>query len=162
MPARTSTSSSSRPGCDFARHLHPAPSRRRSSRTSSDEGPIELIVNRGAGAIDMLPAGIKSDPEAVAETIANNIRKVIIDERAAEPEVLRHDVRAARRAPRGAAEGALDYKDYLAKLLEQAAKLGRKESDDRLSIVGAQWRPEGLVDFFGPEDGLAPRSTRRS
>ena len=46
-----------------------------------DAGLIELIVNFGAGAIDKLPDGIKKDPEAVAETITNNIRKVIIDER---------------------------------------------------------------------------------
>ena len=49
------------------------------------------------------PKGIKKDPEAVAETIANNMRKVIIDERATEPEVLRQDVRAARRPHRAAA-----------------------------------------------------------
>ena len=46
-----------------------------------DTGLIQLIVRLGAGAIDKLPEGIKADPEAVAETITNNMRKVIIDER---------------------------------------------------------------------------------
>ena len=50
-----------------------------------DTGLIELIVQLGAGAIDKLPKGIKKDPEAVAETITNNMRKVIIDERAMNP-----------------------------------------------------------------------------
>jgi len=36
----------------------------------------------GAGAIDKLPEGIKKDPEAVAETITNNMRKVIMWSRA--------------------------------------------------------------------------------
>src|SRR4029453_13967475 len=45
-----------------------------------DTGLIQLIVEQGVGAIDKLPAGIKKDPEAVAETITNNMRKVIIDE----------------------------------------------------------------------------------
>ncbi|MBB0990776.1 HsdR family type I site-specific deoxyribonuclease, partial [Dietzia sp. SLG510A3-30A2] len=50
-----------------------------------DTGLIDLIVKLGAGAIDKLPAGIKKDPEAVAETITNNMRKVIIDEHALNP-----------------------------------------------------------------------------
>ena len=41
---------------------------------------IQLIVERGAAAVDVLPEGIKSSPEAVAETIENNVRKLIIDE----------------------------------------------------------------------------------
>ncbi len=48
----------------------------------ADTGLIELIVQMGANAIDQLPEGIKRDPEAVAETITNNMRKVIVDERA--------------------------------------------------------------------------------
>ncbi|MGW8535783.1 type I restriction enzyme subunit R domain-containing protein [Rhodococcus qingshengii] len=47
-----------------------------------DTGLIDLIVKLGDGAIDKLPAGIRKDPKAVAKTIANNMRKVIIDEHA--------------------------------------------------------------------------------
>src|ERR1039457_2503605 len=50
-----------------------------------DSTLIQLIVKLGAGALDKLPNGIKKDPEAVAETIANNIRKLIIDERPLNP-----------------------------------------------------------------------------
>lgn len=50
-----------------------------------DTGLIELIVKMGAGAIDKLPKGIKKNKEAVAATIANNIRRVIIDEHAMNP-----------------------------------------------------------------------------
>ncbi len=41
---------------------------------------IELIVKRGVDAVSALPDGIKRNKEAVAETIENNIRKLIIDE----------------------------------------------------------------------------------
>ena len=42
---------------------------------------LELIVKAGiAGAIDSLPAGIKGSKDAVAETIANNVRSKIIQE----------------------------------------------------------------------------------
>ena len=50
-----------------------------------DTGLVQLIVQLGAGALDKLPKGIRKDPEAVAETIANNVRKVIIDEHAMNP-----------------------------------------------------------------------------
>ncbi len=46
---------------------------------------IELIVQRGTDAIEALPKGIKESPEAVAETIENNLRKVIIDQQPTNP-----------------------------------------------------------------------------
>ena len=62
-----------------------------------DTGLVQLIVQLGAGAIDKLPEGIKKDPEAVAETIANNVRKVIIDEHAMNPKYYDKMSDAARR-----------------------------------------------------------------
>lgn len=41
---------------------------------------VQLIVERGAAAVGALPKGIHESKEAVAETIENNIRKLIIDE----------------------------------------------------------------------------------
>ena len=70
-----------------------------------DTGLIQLIVEMGAGAIDKLPKGIKNDPEAVAETIANNMRKVIIDERAMNPKYYDKMSAAARCAHRAAPPG---------------------------------------------------------
>ncbi|MCY1308833.1 hypothetical protein D9M68_709720 [compost metagenome] len=37
-------------------------------------------MERGVGAVDALPKGIRESQEAVAETIENNVRKLIIDE----------------------------------------------------------------------------------
>ena len=41
---------------------------------------VELIVERGAEAVNQLPEGIRKNKEAVAEVIENNVRKLIIDE----------------------------------------------------------------------------------
>ncbi len=46
---------------------------------------IQLIVERGADAVQELPAGIASNPAAMAETIENNLRRVIIDEQPINP-----------------------------------------------------------------------------
>jgi type I restriction enzyme R subunit len=120
-----------------------------------DAGLIELIVELGPEAVDKLPEGIKKDPEAVAETITNNIRKVIIDERPLNPkyydrmsELLDAILDERRR-------GALEYKAYLEKLLEHAAKLGKGESDIAYPVWADNGARKALVDFFDSDDELA-------
>ncbi|MHB1342764.1 MAG: type I restriction endonuclease subunit R [Thermoleophilia bacterium] len=121
-----------------------------------EQGLVELIVNRGAGAIDTLPAGIKKDPEAVAETIVNNIRKVIIDERALNPKYydtmssLLDALIVQRR------KEALDYKRYLDDLLALATKIGKKESDTVYPTWAQNGAQKALVDF-----GFADAETAR-
>lgn len=120
-----------------------------------DAGLIQLIVQMGAGALDRLPAGIKKDPEAVAETITNNMRKVIIDERAMNPKYydkmseLLDAILEERRL------GALNYKDYLAKLLEHATKLGKGESDTEYPGWANNGARRALIDFFWPSTEIA-------
>jgi type I restriction enzyme R subunit len=46
---------------------------------------IQLIVERGADAVQELPAGIARNPTAMAEAIENNLRRVIIDEQPINP-----------------------------------------------------------------------------
>ncbi|HET7475931.1 MAG TPA: type I restriction endonuclease subunit R [Dermatophilaceae bacterium] len=120
-----------------------------------DSGLVDLIVKLGAGAIDKLPAGIKKDPEAVAETIVNNMRKVIIDERAMNPkyydkmsELLDAIIEERRKQ-------ALDYQAYLAKLLDAAKQLGTGESDTKYPEWANNGAKRALVDFFFPHDELA-------
>ncbi|MFF9027900.1 type I restriction endonuclease subunit R [Streptomyces iakyrus] len=122
-----------------------------------DTGLVQLIVELGGGALDKLPKGIRNSPEAVAETVANNMRKLIIEEHATNPkyfdkmsELLDAIIEERRR-------GAIEYQDYLAKLLETAAQLGRGESDDPHKYPA--WANNGakraLVDFFLPDERLA-------
>ena len=120
-----------------------------------DAGLIELIVQLGAGAIAKLPAGIRQDPEAVAATIANNMRKVIVDDHALNPKyydrmsALLDAILAERR------QGALDYQAYLAQLLEHAKKLGKGESDTAYPEWANTGARRALVDFFSPATELA-------
>jgi len=120
-----------------------------------DEGLIELIVKLGAGAVEKLPEGIKSEPEAVAETIANNIRKVIVDERPLNPKYYDRMSELLDAVLEERRRGSLDYKAYLAKLVDQAAKLGKGESETEYPAWADNGGRRALVDFFGPEDVLA-------
>jgi type I restriction enzyme R subunit len=115
-----------------------------------DIGLIQLIVQMGVSAIDKLPKGIKSNPEAVAETITNNMRKVIIDERAMNPKYYDKMSELLDALIEEKRKGAIDYKQYLGKLIAQAQQLGKQESD----TVYPPWADNGakraLVDFGLP------------
>jgi type I restriction enzyme, R subunit len=93
-----------------------------------DMSLIELIVERGEDAVNQLPKGLRENPEAMAETIENNVRKVIIDEMAMNPKYyekmseLLDDLIKLRKAQ------ALDYKAYLAKYVELCKKVKRPET----------------------------------
>lgn len=120
-----------------------------------DAGLIQLIVQMGAGALDKLPAGIKKDPEAVAETITNNMRKVIIDERAMNPKYYDKMSELLDAILEERRQGALDYKDYLTKLLEHATKLGKGESDTEYPEWANNGARRALIDFFWPSTEIA-------
>lgn len=120
-----------------------------------DTGLIDLIVKLGTGAIDKLPPGIKKDPDAVAETITNNMRKVIVDERAMNPkyydkmsELLDAIIEERRKQ-------AIDYQEYLAKLLDAAKKLGTKDSDTKYPAWADNGARRALIDF-GWSDPATP------
>lgn len=120
-----------------------------------DTGLIDLIVKLGAGAIDKLPEGIKNSPEAVAETITNNMRKVIIDERAMNPKYYDRMSELLDAIIEERRQQAIDYQEYLAKLLDAAKQLGTKESDTQYPDWADNGAKRALVDFFFPDEHLA-------
>ena len=112
-----------------------------------DTGLVDLIVQRGAGAIDALPPGIKKNKDAVAETIVNNVRKTIIDEHAMNPKYYETMSSLLDALIEQRRQEAIDYKKYLEELIALATKVGKKESD----TVYPEWAKNGaqkaLVDF---------------
>jgi type I restriction enzyme R subunit len=120
-----------------------------------DTGLIQLIVEVGAAAIDKLPAGIKANPEAVAETITNNMRKVIIDEHAMNPKYYDRMSELLDALIEERRKGAVDYKHYLKQLIAQAQKLGNKESDTSYPAWADTGAKRALVDFGLPTAQLA-------
>ena len=90
-----------------------------------DMSLVELIVERGENAIEKLPSGIRRNRQAVAETIENNLRKVIHDERPINPRYyenmsqLLDELIAQRR------QEALEYEEYLAMIVELTRQIKR-------------------------------------
>lgn len=112
-----------------------------------DTGLIDLIVELGAGAIDKLPSGIKNSPDAVAETITNNMRKVIVDEHPMNPKYYDKMSELLDAVIEQRRQQAIDYQEYLAKLLDAAKKLGGQESDIQYPAWANNGARRALVDF---------------
>ncbi|HEX3732639.1 MAG TPA: HsdR family type I site-specific deoxyribonuclease [Mycobacteriales bacterium] len=116
----------------------------------ADTGLIQLIVELGEGAIDKLPEGIKKDPKAVAETIANNIRKVIVDEYAMNPRYYEKMSQLLDSILEERRRGARNHKELLKMLVEHATKVGKGESENGYPAWADNGARRALVDFFRP------------
>jgi type I restriction enzyme R subunit len=79
-------------------------------------GLVDLIVERGLSALDQLPEEIKADPEAVAETIDNNVRRVIIDERPVNPQYYDRMSALLEALILERRQKAIDYQAYLQRI----------------------------------------------
>ena len=89
---------------------------------------VQLIAERGDAAVDILPEGIRKNREAMAETIENNVRRLIIDEMAVNPKYYEKmsellDALILRRK-----QEAMGYKKYLARLIELTKKVSSPET----------------------------------
>lgn len=117
-----------------------------------ERGLVELIVERGEAAIDALPPGIRNNPEVIAETIVNNVRKTIIDEHAMNPKYYDTMSSLLDALIEQRRDEAIDYKEYLAKVLELATKVGTKESDATYPEWVKTAAQRALYDFGWQED----------
>jgi len=78
---------------------------------------VQLIVERGEAAVDRLPKSIRENSEAMAETIENNVRRLIIDEMAVNPKYYEKMSELLDALILQRKREAMDYKAYLAKLV---------------------------------------------
>jgi type I restriction enzyme R subunit len=90
---------------------------------------LQLIVESGIEkAAESLPKGIRNSKEAMAETIENNIRRLIIDEMPTNPKYYEKMSVLLDELIRGRKEEAKEYKKYLDKLVDLIKKVARPES----------------------------------
>lgn len=88
---------------------------------------VELVVERGEEAVESLPASISSNREAMAETIENNVRRLIIDEMAVNPKYYDKMSKLLDALIEQRRQEALDYKEYLRQIVELARQVARRE-----------------------------------
>ena len=88
---------------------------------------VQLIVERGEAAVDELPKGLRKNPEAMAETIENNVRRHIIDKTAVNPKYYEKMSRLLDVLILQRKQEALDNKAYLARVVELANMVSKLE-----------------------------------
>ena len=116
---------------------------------------VDLIVNKGLSSLDdVLSENIKNDEEAMAETIENNIRKVIIEERPGNPkyfekmsELLEELIEQRKRA-------AAEYAKYLKKLAELARQVKRVDGQERYPTNVQSNGQKALYDNLNNDEEL--------
>ncbi len=110
--------------------------------TFDDLTLVELIVERGDAAVDALPEGIRKNPEAIAETIVNNVRRLIIDEMATNPRYYEKMSELLDALILQRKQEAIDYKDYLSRIVALTERISnpRTQSSYPSSIDSATLR----------------------
>lgn len=119
-----------------------------------DFGLVELLVKDGVSTLDKLPDNIKKNRGAMAETIENNLRKVIIEEHPTNPiyyekmSVLLDELIKLRN------EEAAEYSTYLEEIVTLAVKVKKPEtSNEYPSSINTQAK-RALYDNLDKDEPL--------
>lgn len=100
---------------------------------------LDLIVNSGISeAINSLPSGIKSNQQAVAETIENNVRQKIIRDHLIDPAFFEEMSTLLTAIIHERKNQALSYSDYLKKIAQLAKKVNEGKKDNVPKILTTQ------------------------
>lgn len=83
-----------------------------------DMSLVELIVERGVDAVNSLPEGIRKSREAAAETIENNVRKLILDESPINPKYYEKMSELLDALIKQRRQDAIAYEEYLRRIVE--------------------------------------------
>jgi type I restriction enzyme R subunit len=78
---------------------------------------VDLLVDKGKDAVKDLPENIKSNKDAMAETIEHNLRRVIIEERPTNPMYYEKMSALLDELIKLRKEAALEYEKYLEKII---------------------------------------------
>jgi type I restriction enzyme, R subunit len=123
--------------------------------TFDDLSLVQLIVERGADAISALPKGIRESNEAVAETIENNVRKLIIDETPINPKYYETMSALLDALIEQRKNEKVSYEKYLAEIIALTKKAKNPETGETYPPSLASPAKRALYDNLGKNEKLA-------
>lgn len=116
---------------------------------------VELLVEKGKDAIKDIPDNIKNNPDAMAEAIENNLRRVIIEASPANPmyyekmSVLLDELIKMRK------EATLEYEKYLKEIIALSGKVKKPDTaTDYPPLINSPAK-RALFDNLGRNEQLA-------
>ncbi|WP_249309585.1 hypothetical protein [Ralstonia insidiosa] len=116
---------------------------------------IQLIVERGVGAVDALPKDIRESKEAVAETIENNVRKLIIDEHPINPKYYEKMSELLDALIEKRKADALAYEEYLAEIVALAKQANNPATGSTYPASLNTAAKRALYDNLGKDEAVA-------
>jgi type I restriction enzyme R subunit len=124
-----------------------------------DLGLIELIVQRGTEALEKLPKGLRDDPDAVAETIENNMRRIITDESPINPKYYDRMSELLDALIEQRRQQAISYQEYLeqVKQLARQVKPGADGNSGNYPPAMDTAAKRSLYDNLGQDEALVLR-----
>ena len=115
---------------------------------------IQLIVERGADAVKSLPKGIRENKEAVAETIENNLRKVLIDKSVSNPVHFEKLSKRLNDLIEQLRNEQINYEKYLEKIVELTQKVVDGEIDIYPTAINTNAK-RALFDYLDKNEAIA-------
>jgi len=115
---------------------------------------IQMIVERGEDVVNNLPDSISGNKQAVAETIENNVRRLIIDETPTNPKyfekmsILLDELIKERKAE------TIDYANYLKRIVELTKMAAKPESTSQYPISMNSRGKRALYDNLDKNEEL--------
>ena len=122
--------------------------------TFDDSPLVQLLVEDGAAAIERLPEGIRRDEAAIAATIENNIRRLIVDKSEINPKYYGDMSQLLDALIQQRRQGALDYRAYLSGITNLTASMINQETQPYYPVSINTEALRALFDNLGdiPED----------
>ena len=115
---------------------------------------VDLIIKKGADAIKELPDAIKKNQTAVAETIENNVRKLITDEMPTNPKYYAYISELLSELVKKRKQDDIEYKKYLAEIIELTKKAKNPMADSVNPEINTK-ALRALYDNLGQDVKLA-------
>lgn len=121
-----------------------------------DTSLVDLIVARGKDFKKALPQGLQESEEAVAETIENNVRKLITDEQPINPKYYDRMSDLLDALIKERKKKAISYEEFLTKIIELARNVKSPSKTDYPGLIDTA-ALRSLYDNLGRSEELAVR-----
>lgn len=111
---------------------------------------VDLIVQKGESALDELPDAVKQSQEAMAETIENNVRKLIIDEMPTNPKYYLRMSELLDELVKKRKQADIEYSEYLKEVVVLSKKV-KNPMDESVSSEIDTAAKRALYDNLGQD-----------
>jgi len=116
---------------------------------------VELLVNRGAAGLEDLPASVRGNQTALAEAIENNVRRLIIDKMAINPEYYQNMSDLLDALIKQRRQQAINYKEYLDSIIHLTRQIKDPATHTRYPAAISTTPRMALYDNLGQNETLA-------